>query len=112
MASSNAYIIATAIDRAFVEPACVLLASIVANADVPEASLLVYGLGLTLRDRDRLAKSVARVRGREAAAHCPRNGPRLEHPTLLAPEHHYRAPSVCATKLIRARTDSAGSTTK
>ncbi len=57
MASSNAYIIATAIDRAFVEPACVLLASIVANADVPEASLLVYGLGLTLRDRDRLAKS-------------------------------------------------------
>lgn len=57
MISPSAYIIATAIDRAFVEPACVLLASIAANADVAEAGLVVYGLGLTQHDRDCLAKS-------------------------------------------------------
>ena len=51
------YLIATAIDAAFVEPACVLLASIAANAAVREADLVVYGLGLTQRDRDYLSKS-------------------------------------------------------
>jgi lipopolysaccharide biosynthesis glycosyltransferase len=56
-AQSDKYLIATAIDRAFVEPACVLLASIVANAAVPEAGLVVYGLGLTQRDRDCLTES-------------------------------------------------------
>jgi lipopolysaccharide biosynthesis glycosyltransferase len=55
--ASPKYVIATAIDRAFVEPACVLLASIAANAAVPEAELVVYGLGLTPGDRDCLAKS-------------------------------------------------------
>jgi lipopolysaccharide biosynthesis glycosyltransferase len=53
----NDYLIATAIDAAFVEPACVLLASIAANAAVREANLVVYGLGLTQRDRDYLTKS-------------------------------------------------------
>jgi lipopolysaccharide biosynthesis glycosyltransferase len=57
MVSPSPYIIATAIDRAFVEPACVLLASIAANADVPETGLVIYGLGLTPHDRDCLAKS-------------------------------------------------------
>ena len=57
LTSSSGYIIATAIDRAFVEPACVLLASIAANADIAEADLVVYGLGLTQRDRDCLAQS-------------------------------------------------------
>ena len=57
MVSPSSYTIATAIDRAFVEPACVLLASIAANADVAEADLVVYGLGLTQEDRDRLTKS-------------------------------------------------------
>jgi lipopolysaccharide biosynthesis glycosyltransferase len=57
MISPGPYVIATAIDRAFVEPACVLLASIAANADVPEAGLVIYGLGLTQHDRDCLAKS-------------------------------------------------------
>jgi lipopolysaccharide biosynthesis glycosyltransferase len=55
------YMIATAIDRAFVEPACVLFASIVANAAVPEAALVVFGLGLTSSDRDYLAKSCGKM---------------------------------------------------
>lgn len=50
-------LIATAIDRAFVEPACVLLASIAANAAVPEAGLVVFGLGLTQLDRECLTES-------------------------------------------------------
>jgi lipopolysaccharide biosynthesis glycosyltransferase len=57
MVSTSEYIIATAIDRAFVEPACVLLASIAANADVAEADLVVYGLGLAQHDRDCLYES-------------------------------------------------------
>jgi lipopolysaccharide biosynthesis glycosyltransferase len=56
-APSEEYLIATAIDRAFVEPACVLLASIAANAAVPQAGLAVYGLGLSQRDRDCLTES-------------------------------------------------------
>jgi lipopolysaccharide biosynthesis glycosyltransferase len=57
----NEYLIATAIDRAFVEPACVLLASIAANAAVSEAGLVVYGLGLAQRDRDCLTESCGRM---------------------------------------------------
>jgi lipopolysaccharide biosynthesis glycosyltransferase len=57
----NEYLIATAIDRAFVEPACVLLASIAANAAVREAGLVVYGLGLAQRDRDYLTASCGRM---------------------------------------------------
>ncbi len=41
-----------------------LLASIAANADVAEAGLVVYGLGLTQRDRDRLAKSCGAMEGK------------------------------------------------
>jgi lipopolysaccharide biosynthesis glycosyltransferase len=57
MHRSERYMIATAIDRAFVEPACVLIASIVANAAVPDADIVVYGMGLSGSDRDRLCES-------------------------------------------------------
>ena len=50
-------IVATAIDRAFVEPACVLLASIVANGGIAEAEIVVFGLGLNSQDLKKLKSS-------------------------------------------------------
>lgn len=54
---SGKFLIATAIDRNFVEPACVLLASIAANAAVPDAELLVFGVGLKDSDHKKLRES-------------------------------------------------------
>jgi lipopolysaccharide biosynthesis glycosyltransferase len=54
-------IVATAIDREYVEPSSVLLSSIAQNGQIDDAELLIYGLGLTSRDRDNLAKSCGRL---------------------------------------------------
>jgi len=50
-------IVAAAIDRAFVEPASVLLASIAKNGDIPDCSLAILGLGLNDADREILKRS-------------------------------------------------------
>jgi len=50
-------IVAVAIDRAFVEPASVVFASIAENADIPDCSLVVLGLGLNDKDKDIIRQS-------------------------------------------------------
>jgi lipopolysaccharide biosynthesis glycosyltransferase len=50
-------IVATALDRAYLEPACVFLASIARNGDLADARLVVYGLNLTKEDGDALRES-------------------------------------------------------